>query len=60
LNRGYKIVETHEDGCNLSRKGIHTTRKRKIYQKMWHPWLPKKVSYDIAYNGRRIPINVNF
>jgi hypothetical protein len=39
-NKGYKIVETHEDGCNLSKKGIHTKGKRKIYQKMWHPWLP--------------------
>jgi hypothetical protein len=23
-----------------------------IYQKMWDPWLPRKVSYVMAYNGR--------
>lgn len=42
------------DACNLSRKRIHRKGKIKIYQKMLHPWLPRKVSYDMAYNGRRI------
>jgi hypothetical protein len=44
-NRGYKTIETHEDGCNLSRERIHKKGKNQIYQKMWDPWLPRKVSY---------------
>jgi hypothetical protein len=41
--------------ATLQEKGIHTKAKNKIYQKMWHPWLPRKVSYVMAYNGRRTP-----
>jgi hypothetical protein len=37
LNKGYRIVDTHDDGCNPLRKGIHIKGKRQNISKSVAP-----------------------